>query len=183
MTEKTLRNILFTDFHNFFAFCFLILFSLTLFGVLVLSYYGKIDPLSGLEKTFLGFDGIIMAILGFYFGHRGVERAENERDEAKRDMNKANEDKIESQETRNTIEHALKTDKDRLYKYVREIEWKKFVEQKSLDIKIIPRHWTIPESEFTKEHIDFINDFKLKWETQTTEGEEGITDPGVSPQE
>lgn len=156
--NNSFKNLLFTNFNNFLAFTFLVLFGIVIISVLIMSFFGKLDFISGLEKTFLAFEGIIGAIIGFYFGYRGIERAEKERDEAVSEKMSAIEKKQKAISVRDEI----------LEKAGLEGKRKEFIENFF--------------KEYHPENLDKFMEKYRKWmESQSTEGAIGLEDPGVTP--
>ena len=76
MVEQKFGNLVFENINHFIALFILVLFSSVLFFVLSMLRYQNLDILIGLEKVFLVFEGLIGAVIGYYFGHQPVESAE-----------------------------------------------------------------------------------------------------------
>jgi hypothetical protein len=158
-------------------------------AVLILSFFGKLEFLNSLEKTFLIFEGILGVIIGFYFGHRGIERAEKERDEALDEKIDAIDDKKNAQEIYKSIENILDTERNKFMMNIREIEWEKYIEKESRKGRRIEKHpfpWDIPEVERKPYHRKFLEIFNKEWiekSEQSLEMAEGIKEPMFSPEE
>ena len=126
--------------------------------------------------------GLLGVIVGFYFGHRGIESAESQRDKAMKEKEVTYKESIKSEQARimvgtktyATLEEQMSEFAEELDLYKKEEAWNRFKEQiRNIDeykdfkgIKNIGEYipWEEPEVTWNDEEEKLITKFNEEWE-------------------
>ena len=185
--ENSFKSVLFDSFKNLLAFSIFVLFAIVIVSVVILAYLGILDFLTALEKTFLVFEGLLGAIIGFYFGYHGIERVEKARGEAEDKRGEAEGKRGEAEEKRDKAEEergeAVKEKEDAIGDKKESSEVHKRIEGGMESGENKSKKFM--EDFIRTHHPETLDEFKtmyMKWRReQSKEGVKGVQDPGVTP--